>query len=283
MGREYASREEELAVVKDYINGLPLRDIMKKYNYKTPKSITDKVKKYHPNEFKQILQNRKDMNREWELDLSEINSEFNAYLVGLLITDGYVVSNNKFGIDLTDEDCIRFISETTNHNYHTYKRTPGGKEKKDRHRIIFYSSKIVEDISRYGIIPRKSLTLQPPELKENEYKYFPYLLRGIIDGNGCIFKGASGKPGFYIASGSKEFAEWLKEKLEVRMYMKDININIAYKDDIKYNKLYYVRTSNHSNLAILQILSYDKPFGMARKYIKLREMLRDYNRDNLVY
>ena len=50
-----------------------------------------------------------------------------------MYTDGYVCDNNKFGIDLVDEDAIKFISEITGKKYSHYEEN----DKQDRFRIIF--------------------------------------------------------------------------------------------------------------------------------------------------
>lgn len=57
--------------------------------------------------------------------------------------------------------------------------------------------------------------------------------------------------------------------------MKDIRMTID------KNGLYRIETANLSNINKLIALSYDKPFGMSRKYTILRKMFRDYNNDSL--
>lgn len=42
-----------------------------------------------------------------------------------------------------------------------------------------------------------------------------------------------------------------------------------------------ITTANERNLKILNTLIYDKPYGMSRKYNKLKKMFRDYNKDSL--
>ena len=59
--------------------------------------------------------------------------------------------------------------------------------------------------------------------------------------------------------------------------MKDIHIIIV------KNKYYRIETALQSNLYKLIALVYDKEFGMNRKYKTLREMFRDYNKDNPIF
>lgn len=59
------------------------------------------------------------------------------------------------------------------------------------------------------------------------------------------------------------------------MFMHDIRLTTN-------NNIYRIETANQDNILKLISLSYDKPFGMSRKYLKLRKMFRDYNGDFLI-
>ena len=50
MGYKKLSKDQELQMVQEYIEGAPVVELMAKYGYKTKKSIGDKVKKYYPDE-----------------------------------------------------------------------------------------------------------------------------------------------------------------------------------------------------------------------------------------
>jgi len=56
MGYKKLSKEQELQLIEEYRNGASVNSLMTKYGYKTKKSITDKVKKYYPQEYEQIIQ-----------------------------------------------------------------------------------------------------------------------------------------------------------------------------------------------------------------------------------
>ena len=227
---------------------------MKKYNFKTRKSVTDKVKKYGY----QVRTSREEvmLNKPYEkFSMRIIDSEFKAYFLGLLLTDGYVV-NNTVGLDLTDEDCIQFISSTIQKPYKSYERD---KNRKTRHRLIINNHNLVKDLGRFGVIPNKTKVLSGFVLQEDEQKYIPYIIRGMIDGDGWVRK--DGKE-FYICTASYNMALWIKQVLENKLYMSEVNID-------KAQGVWQVRTANTHNIDILKILVYDKPFGMQRKYNKL--------------
>lgn len=271
MGYKLHSTEEEKQMVQEYINGASVKNLMAKYGYKTKKSITDKVKKYQSIEAIEIARkNRKD----YQIQFDGITNLFNAYFLGLMLTDGYIQDENKFGIDLTDEDCIAFISKITNKEYKIYESLE--ENRKARYRIIFSDKDSLKKLNEYGVIKNKSKTLQGPVLKEEEYQYLPYIIRGIIDGDGCIYKTSYGAPAMYICSASYNFIIWVKSILENRFYFKELSLVQS------ETGLWRIDTANQQNILKLLILIYDKPYGMNRKYNLLRETFRDYNKDNLL-
>lgn len=270
MGYKLHTTEEEKKMVQEYIDGAPINALLEKYGYKTKKSITDKVKKYASIEAIEIA---KENRKGYTINFDGVTNLFNAYFLGLMLTDGYIQDKNKFGIDLTDEDCIKFLSNVTGKEYKSYS---DGEHKKIQHRIIFSNNKVVQNLSRYGVVPNKSKILEAVKLTEEEEKYLPYIIRGIIDGDGCVYKTSYGAPAFYICSASENFIKWVKSVLENKFYFKELSI-VQSKEG-----LWRIDTANQQNILKLLILVYDKPYGMSRKYNFIRETFRDYNRDNLL-
>lgn len=265
MGQEFKinSNEIEKQMVEEYCNGVSAQVLMSKYNYKTKKSIYDKVRKHKGKDFDftQIAKQKKT----YSFSLSSIDSYFNAYFIGLMLTDGYIVDERKFGIELTDEDCIAFLATITGHKYNSYESSVEGN--KTRHRIIFSDKQVVEELKRYNITERKTHSLGKFNIKDSESKFIPYLIRGIIDGDGCITKTAYGSPMFSISASSYDFIVWLKEILQNRLFMY-IDAEI-YQDP--RTQVYTLLSSNRHDIDILKLLVYDKPFGMSRKYNILHE------------
>lgn len=271
MGYKIHSTEEEKTMVQEYINGVPVKTLMEKYGYKTKKSITDKVKKYESIEAIEVARkNRKN----YQIEFDGVTNVFNAYFLGLMLTDGYIQDDNKFGIDLTDEDCIAFISTITNKDYKKYESNEDNR--KPRYRLIFSDNKSLKKLNEYGIIRNKSKVLKGLNLTEEEYKYLPYIIRGIIDGDGCIYKTSYGAPAMYICSASYDFITWVKTILETRLFFKELSLVQS------ETGLWKIDTANQQNILKLLTLVYDKPYGMSRKYKLLRETFRDYNKDNLL-
>lgn len=277
MGYKKYSKEQELQIAEEYRQGVPVEILKEKYGFKTRKSITDKVKKYFPEEWENIKQQNKNNKKGYCYKLEKISNEFDAYFLGLLLTDGYIVSNrNQVGIDLADEDCIAFLSKTIGKNYNVYSSNRQHiqnnkiiEDKKDKYRLLLSDKELINNLKRFGVIEHKTNIIPEPQLLTEEEKYIPYIIRGIIDGDGNIDI-RNNAVGFRICTKSLEFAKWIQKVLINKMFMQDIQIN-------QNNNLYIIESYQIMNMLKLFALSYNKPFGMERKYKKIRETFRDYN------
>ena len=273
MGYKKLSEKQELQLVEEYKQGASVTDLMNKYGYKTKKSITDKVKKYYPDEYQKILKTAQDNRRGYTYSLEKITSPFDAYLIGLLLTDGYVLSDRDgLGLDMADEDVISFVAKAIGTKYKSY----NDGVHKTLHRVLITVPGITKQAERFGIVPKKSTILTPPRLLEEEKQFLPYIIRGIIDGDGCVSKTSYGGAQFYICTMSKDFAFWVAETLKNIFFMEDIRIKVA------ESGIYRIDTANQYNILKLIALVYNKPFGMNRKYNYLRKTFRDYNSDTLL-
>lgn len=111
-----------------------------------------------------------------------IDSEFKAYFLGLIITDGCIFSKtgkqSLVTIALQDRDKYlleRFLSEIQSNKKIT--NTGNGCSE-----VSIISDKMVSDLRKYGLTERKSLIIQFP--KNIDIDMMPHLIRGIFDGDG---------------------------------------------------------------------------------------------------
>ena len=246
---------------------------MNKYGFKTKKSITDKVKKYYPDTYQDIIKQAHDNRRGYTYSLEKITSPFDAYLIGLMITDGYVLSDRDgLGLDMTDEDVIAFVAKTIGTNYKTYYT----ENYRPRYRVLITIPGITKQVARFGIVSNKSKIIPAPQLLAEEEKFIPYIIRGMIDGDGGVSKTSYNGAQFYFVSMSKELIDWFVSILEQRLFMTDIHIS---QNNVG---LYRVESANQYNILKLIAVIYNMPYGMARKYNYLRKTFRDYNKDVLL-
>lgn len=277
MGYKKYSTEQELKIIEEYRSGISADDLAVKYGFKTRKSITDKIKKYFPDDYQKIIEENKNNKKGYCYKLEKINNEFDAYFIGLLLTDGYIVDGrNQLGIDLADEDCISFLSQVIGKSYNSYERNRShqldGKNIQDKstmYRLLLSDKDLIANVERFGIVEHKTHIIPTPSLLPEEEKYIPYIIRGIIDGDGN-FDVRDNTIGMRIATKSKDFAEWIKYALEEKMFFQDVQIH-------NNNNIYIIETYQILNIMKLYALSYNKPFGMMRKYRKIGETFRDYN------
>lgn len=214
MGYKKLSNEQEIQIVEEYKNGTPCKILMNKYGFKTQKSITDKIKKHFPDSYKEIIAQGQYNRKKYHYTLKEIKSEFDGYFLGLLLTDGYVSlgnnnrKRNEVGIDLIDKDCISFLSQSIGKTYYQYESYQKNKfNQKARYRLVLEDEELVKNLQRFGVVPQKTKTLQPPKLYPQEEKFLPYIIRGIIDGDGSVSSTSYGGAQFRIVTASLDFAK----------------------------------------------------------------------------
>lgn len=147
-----------------------------------------------------------------------------AYWLGFIYADGGVSINEKtnsceLSIKLQALDCdhlkkfnkaldgnvgITFDSRKCNLNNKIY----------DCCQIRLYSSKLVHDLEKYGVIPNKTLTIRFPDIDKELYADF---IRGYFDGDGCVYENKKKKGQSSIAvnftCGSVEFLKDIRSIL----------------------------------------------------------------------
>lgn len=150
-----------------------------------------------------------------------IDSEHKAYWLGFIAADGSV-NGNALAVALApyDKDHLEKLARTISSNHpvreYSYPRQPF---------VRFYirSTHMTQSLSRYGIVPNKSLTLRFPDLPAHLTRHF---IRGYVDGDGGFsIATARNNPSFAVTSN----ADFLKP-------MQQVLINEC---DLKDTKLYY--------------------------------------------
>lgn len=252
---------EEKQLINDYISGMTMIEVANKYGYKTHNSVANKLLKYNiPIRSKdKTLLNKKSYK---DFSFEKIDSDWKAYYLGLLLTDG-CIQGTTINLGLIDKDAIKYLCDNINVKYTTrnYKLT----NRKTMYQFTIRSRKLIEDIKRLGLVERKTKTLQPPKLYEDEIQYLSFIFKGIIDGDGWIEKNGNG---FFISTASGDFAYWCKDILENYFNMANINIRQ------KYDGFYIIGSSKKNNIEILKNTIYKSSIGMLRKYNRVHKIER---------
>jgi len=135
----------------------------------------------------------------------KIDSPEKAYWLGFLTADGCVVGKYHVKLELSLNDNNHLVKfKNTLSSEHPIKYRINNRGRKCCN-IKITSKKMVKDLRKLGVIPRKALVVKPylgitQDLKEH---YF----RGLVDGDGCISKRRTRKHWFVGLSGTKEICE----------------------------------------------------------------------------
>ncbi len=145
-----------------------------------------------------------------------------GYLCGLIATDGNLSSNSKaigIGLKSNDLDTVQWVASklnTTKQYSPAVKSYYNGLTKgySERASIRLVSPSLYDYLVEMGITPTKTYTLDP-KLDDKSDEFLWYFLRGVIDGDGCVYtpygSGGSLKDcEITIASASLSFLETLQ-------------------------------------------------------------------------
>jgi intein/homing endonuclease len=131
------------------------------------------------------------------LDIKLINSRVKAYLLGFIAADGCLYHNKgcyTLEIELAQKD----KEHLEKINFHLTKNFIQIRERERKGyrsvRLFITNKTLSSNLQRHGIVPAKSLILQPPKISP---KFVSHWIRGYFDGDGCITYGKT-KSGEYL-------------------------------------------------------------------------------------
>lgn len=214
--------QDEIEDIKSmYTNNCSGKEILKKYRHKI--SCENTILKIAKEEGC-IIRNRGNIPRSLDESFFEvIDTEQKAYFLGWMLSDGYVVESrgksSVIGIDLKRQDkyileyfksAIRLDEAALLLDQTRYPPKEPNSITQKQHityqsRLIFSSKKVAADLSKYGVVPRKSHTVRFPLCISDEL--VRHVVRGLFDGDGCI----SGK--IVSFSGNKTMMEDVRDIL----------------------------------------------------------------------
>jgi hypothetical protein len=125
-------------------------------------------------------------NKKYTIDVDKlIDNDITAYIAGIYAADG---SNEKSGISIglqsIDKKILEKISNYFNYTGPLYTMKKPGINDQDHVRLTISDHSFRKFFEARGIVKNKTLNYQVPDL----YLYNSHFWRGMIDGDGCIFK-----------------------------------------------------------------------------------------------
>lgn len=110
-----------------------------------------------------------------------------AYVLGFFVADGSMICNKRgacyIEFHVTDEDILRKIRAILESDHEISKRKTSG-QVKWAYRLQIGSKEMFSDLSRLGLTPCKSDTVQLPVVPD---EYLSHFVRGYFDGDGNAY------------------------------------------------------------------------------------------------
>lgn len=245
-------KEKEEKVVNLYQSGKTCKEISKILDISDPTvlSILNKQNVYIRGPKKYLVNHN-------YFDI--IDSEDKAYFLGLIVADGCIF-NNSISIGLQERDgyILEKFRESIDYTGVIWKVKGVGKHQ-NKNAINVYSKKLVESLSKYGVVPRKTFTSFLPDIPRHLHSHF---IRGVFDGDGCISI-VKGKVGNFSIVGFKDLIEGIQNILVEDLSLKKTNLYHS-----KYHKegiLYIVYGGIYNLRKIRDYLYKDATIYLTRK------------------
>ncbi len=262
-------------MIQDYNNLISSNQICKKYGFKTRKTVLDVLKEYNiPRREPKIITY---YNEDY---FKKINSHDKAYILGILLTDGYIIRDYEgFGIQLTENDgyllsnmAKRLGKSTTiihiNYDNKRKKAKLNNWKKffnsRDMERMCCYNGKMAYDLKKLGVVKNKTHIVRCPKIPK---KYLSSLCRGMWDGDGSIGIAKTGNIWCRITSVSEFFIKDLQEIVPFPTSSKNY-----FKNGIRYDLR--ICQGNKQSIAFLKWIYKNKEdLYLERKYEKVQDKI----------
>jgi hypothetical protein len=210
-------------------------------------------------------------NKKYTINLDKlVDNEVTAYIAGLYAADG---SNEKSGLSIglqsTDKEILEKIISYFNYTGPLYTMKRSKNNEKDQVRLTISDSSFRKFFEERGIIKNKTSDYKVPDY----YLYNSHFWRGMLDGDGCIFKyekqyttyGISLVGTKHTINAFKQFCEFILGKtIKVRPYKVKSSIEI-----------YSINFVGKMYLPLLKTI-YNNPIAnmyITRKYNKYLEII----------
>lgn len=167
----------------DYRNGLSINMLKEKYGMTDTESVLNTLKRYGVETRAACGERRYVVDDNF---FEVIDTEEKAYLLGFILTDGGITNGNckdyntvEIHLAKEDEEHLEKIKNIlkTDYKIHINKSN-------DSRALRIVSPKMVKDLAKYGVVPKKTGSCKKPEgIPDHLERHF---WRGCIDGDGYI-------------------------------------------------------------------------------------------------
>ena len=181
-GWKYKWTEYEDEIIRKYYNSGGYERVKKYIPHRTDSSIQARASKLG---VRYLTYNKEYFNI--------IDSPTKAYWLGFLYADGYVTSDDRWGLELQLSDMSHMKNLLDELSY------SGNIKTRDRKGIescsfLIKNKDMTNSLKDKGVIPNKTCCLEFPSVDVLENKYYSHFIRGFFDGDGCVSYGYITKP-----------------------------------------------------------------------------------------
>lgn len=239
----FVERQRDKLTYKDIYNkyGIHIEYWFKKYGFLIPNKKAIEIR----NKLSELNWDGKFIENEWQ-----------AYYVGLMMSDGTISEGNrcaklKLAIKDGEENLLNYLQTKLEKN-------PSGlKTEKNNLKLIIYSTEFVDNLEKLGIYYNKTYKdLHIPIMKENLLRHF---IRGYFDGDGTVFYDRQ-----YLKSNICSISKTILE--EIQTILSKYNIESAINVEIREGK----------NLKLPQGTETTSCKNMYRLYVRKQESLKRF-------
>lgn len=254
-------------ICRDYLNNMSNKELLDKYNIHRT-TILRILKRNNIELRSSSITSRKNFIINFNGDILTTND---AYILGLIWSDGNL-SRNCIEIVLQESD-KQILDDISKYVYNkdtlTYRKPRNlihnNIEYKCKPQVRFRitSKEVANKLRKIGLIENKSLICRLPQI---DLKMMPHFIRGLLDGDGCIY--------------TKNIRSCKVDIISNHIMANEIS-NIINKT-LKIRSKVYLKTENVSTFTIsgrLQILKFlewiykDADLKLDRKYKKYKELI----------
>lgn len=254
-----------------------------------PKNGYDKVLELLPHRNKQGVQSRASkLGVSYLLYNDEyfncIDTKEKAYWLGFICADGYVTSDNRFGMELSIDDISHMQSFLDSLEYNGKIRTRIRDNGITSCQFQIKNSILYNNLLKCGVTRNKTESLSFPDESILQREFYPHFIRGFFDGDGSFvfyeYERLRKDRGNRIYNNTYKEISLVCNSLDFIESIKLIIFEECGADfNLTYNsrdKLPTLRTSKAENLAkfINYIYPTDNEICLLRKYKKAQEILK---------
>ena len=189
------------------------------------------------------------------------------YILGLIITDGNIsIDNKKITLSLTDKDIIEKLASLMidQEKRKIYIYTPQKGKASTTYTIVNTNDNAIQTLNNMNIHSNKTYSQTFP-LVPDEYIYS--FLRGVFDGDGCVYVSNKNYNGYYsisITTASKIFADGLITTLKHLGYNPTVVVDSRRKTSVY--KTYFIKLNKQKEVKSFMDNIYKNSFGFYINY-----------------